>query len=68
MGLSDHTGTLQVSGRLSFTLLVFEFALEGQRLLELPGDVEGVEMSLGSDNRLRGKGQTFWNQNLLAVR
>lgn len=55
VGFSDHTGPLKISGHLSFGLLLFGFALEGQGLLELLGDVEGVEMSLGSDHRLEGK-------------
>lgn len=55
MGLSDHGGTLQVSGYLSFRLLLFGFALEGQGLVELLGDVEGVEVPLGSDYHLKGK-------------
>lgn len=56
VGLSDHTGPLQISGCLSFGLLLFRFALEGQGLLELLRDVEGVEAPLGSDNRLEGNG------------
>lgn len=56
VGLSDHTGALQVSGCLSFGLLLFGFTLEGQGLLELLGNVEGVEMPLASDYRLKGKG------------
>lgn len=52
MGLPDHTGSLQVSGGLSFGLLLFGFAPEGQGPLQLLGDVEGVEASLVSHHRL----------------
>ena len=55
VGLSDHTGPLQISRRLSFGLLLFGFALEGQGLLQLLGDVEAVEVPFGSDHRLEGK-------------
>lgn len=63
MGLSDHTGPLQISGRLSFGLLLFGFALEGQGLLELLRDVEGVEVPLGSDHGLEGKGMVFYTSS-----
>ncbi len=56
MGLSDHTGPLEISGHLSFGLLLFGFALEGQGLLEFLRDVEQVEAPLGSDHRLEEKG------------
>lgn len=54
VGLSDHTGPQLVSGCLSFGLLLFWFAFKGQGLLELLWDVEGVEVSLGTDHWLEG--------------
>lgn len=62
MRLSDHTGPLEISGRLSFGLLLFGFALEGQGLLELLGDVEAVEVPWSSDHRLEGKGMDILDQ------
>lgn len=59
MRFSDHSGTLQVSGCLSFSLLLFGFALEGQGLLQLLGDVEPVEVPWGSYYRLERSGQMF---------
>lgn len=69
MGLSDHTGPLQISGRLSFGLLLFGFALEGQGLLELIGDVEAVEVPWGSDHRLEGKIMDMhtWSEHFYSV-
>lgn len=55
MRLSDHARTLQVSGGLSFGLLLFGFASKWQGLLELLGDMEGVEVPLASHHRLKGK-------------
>ena len=55
MGVSDHTGPLEISGCLSFGLLLFGFALKGQGLLQLLRNVEGVKVSLGSVHRLQGR-------------
>lgn len=55
MGLSDHAGPLQVFGGLSLGLLLFGFAFEGQSLLQLFGDVEGIKAPLCPDHRLEGK-------------
>jgi len=52
VGLPDHTGPLEVSGRLPSGLQLFGFALEGQGLLKLLGDLEAVEVPLGSDHWL----------------
>jgi len=60
MGLSDHAGPLEVSGYLSLGLLLFGFAFEGQGLLELLRNVEGIEVSLGSGYRLQGKEFDFF--------
>lgn len=59
MGLSDHGGPLEISGRLSFGLLLFGFTFEGQSFLELLRDVEGVESPRGSGHRLEGKGMNI---------
>lgn len=67
VGLSDHAGSLEISGRLSFGLLLFGFALEGQGLLELLRDVEGVEVPLGSDHRLEGKGMDIYTLCVVQV-
>lgn len=56
MGLSDHGGPLEISGCLSFGLLLFGFTFEGQSFLELLRDVEGVKAPWGSGHRLEGKG------------
>lgn len=46
MGLPDHSGSLQVPGDFALGFLLFGFALERQSLLQLFGDMEGVEVSL----------------------
>lgn len=59
VGLPDHTGPHEVSGGLSSGLLYFGLALKGEGFLELPGDVELVEVSWGSGYRLEGEERNF---------
>lgn len=59
MRLPDHAGPLHVSGLLSFALLLLWFALVGQRLLQLFGDVEGIEMRFCPHHRLIWRRFTF---------
>lgn len=66
MGLSDHTGSLEVSGCLSLRLLQFGFALEREGLLKLFGDVKDVEVPLGSNYWLEMKGTIKAFKNHLA--
>lgn len=54
MRLSDHAGPLEVPGGLSFGLLLFGFALEGEGLLKLLGNMERIEAARSSDHRLDG--------------
>lgn len=53
MGLPDHNRSLQVSGDVALGFMPLGFALEWQSLLQLFGDMEGVEVSLLSHNRLQ---------------
>lgn len=52
VGFSDHAGPREISGYFPFSLSLFGFALEGQGLLELLGDVKGVEAPRGSGHWL----------------
>lgn len=61
MGLSDYARPLEISGCLSFGLLLFGFTFEGQSLLELLRDVEGVKAPWSSDHRLEGKGMDIYS-------
>lgn len=54
MGLSYDSRPLQVPWCFAFGLLLFGFALEGEGLLQLFGNVEGVEVSSLPHNRLWG--------------
>lgn len=45
MGFSDGDGPLEVFALLPFRLLLLGLTLEGESLLELLGDVEGIEVS-----------------------
>ena len=53
MGLPDHGGPDEVAGGLALALVLLGLALEGQGLLQLPGDVQTVEVSRGPDHRLQ---------------
>ena len=53
MGLPDHGGPEEVPGGLALALVLLGLALEGQGLLELPGDVQPVEVSGGPDHGLQ---------------
>lgn len=52
MGLSYDSRSLQVPWRLAFGLHLFGFAFEGEGLMQLFGNVEGVEVSNLPHNRL----------------
>lgn len=52
VGLPYDSGPLEVLGRLALGLVLFGLALEGQCLLQLPGDVQLVEVALRSHHRL----------------
>lgn len=54
MRLSDHAGPLEVPRGLSFGLLLFGFALEGEGFLKLLGNMEPIEAARSSDHRLEG--------------
>lgn len=53
MRLPDHSGSHQVPGDFALGLLLFGFALKWQSLLQLFGDMEGVEVSLLPHNGLQ---------------
>lgn len=59
MRLADHDRSLHVSGDFALGLLLLVLALEWQSLLQLFGDMEGVEVSLLPHNRLQKTGKNL---------
>jgi len=55
MGLSDHSGPLEIPRSLALGLDLLGFALKWQGLLKLPGDIQPVEVSWGTNHRLPKK-------------